>query len=81
MKELIYFKNKFPLEPLLPELQESEIYDIVKASDYTIEADDICEHDKIDNKVNIPDAVVFYNMGYDRARKEIAKKLEPIEKI
>jgi hypothetical protein len=80
MKELTYFKNKFPLEPLLPELKESEIRDIVEECDYTIEANEISNHDKLNNEVNIPDAVIFYNMGYYRAKQEIERKLELIEK-
>lgn len=72
------YLNLFPLEPLLPDLNEKEVQDIVNNCDYTYEADKICEADGIDNKVNIADATVFYIMGYEAARDIIIKKLKPL---
>ncbi|NMB83286.1 MAG: hypothetical protein GYA14_15870 [Ignavibacteria bacterium] len=72
------YLNLYPLEPLLPEIDESEVQKTVQDCDYTYEADKICEHDKIDNKVNIADATVFYMMGYEHARELIDRKLRPL---
>lgn len=78
MKTAEKYQNLFPLEPLLPDLDEGTVQDIVINCDYTDEADQICEMDKIDNKVNIADATVFYIMGYEAARDVINKKLRAI---
>lgn len=69
--------NKFPLEPLLPELDEKEVQVTVMTCDYTVEADDICEKDTHANFVNIADATVFYIMGYNEAMRIIGNKLKP----
>lgn len=79
MKPSERYISKYPLEKLLPSLDEKFIKEQVKNCDYTIEADNICQADKIDNKVNIADATVFFQMGYQYAANEIERKLEPIE--
>jgi hypothetical protein len=81
MKNAEVYTNRFPLEPLLPILDEKEVQTIVNDCDYTFESNRICEADKIDNKVNTADAVVFYQMGYEAARKVIESKLEPSKTI
>lgn len=79
MKPAEKYENLFPLEPLLPDLNDNAVQDIVNNCDYTDEADRICDIDGIDNKVNIADAIVFYIMGYEAAREEINKKLKAAE--
>jgi hypothetical protein len=80
MKQSEYYQNRFPYENMLPELNEKDVNIIVRDCDYTWESNRICEADKIDNKVNTADAVVFYTMGYEAAVKEIESRLIPIEK-
>lgn len=80
MKKSEYYQNLYPYEDILPELDEKEISDCVSDCDYTIEANKICEADKIDNKVNIADAIVFFQMGYKEAKDRVCKCLIPIEK-
>jgi hypothetical protein len=77
MKIVERYINKYPLEPLLPELDEKEVNKTVKECDYTFEANQICDVDKIDNRVNIADAEVFYTMGYNEAMRIINFKLKP----
>jgi len=75
-----YFQNIYPFEALLPDIKEEEIQGIVKDCDYTYEANLICEADNIDNEVNIPDAIVFYKMGYMAAQERIEKILRKAER-
>lgn len=79
MKPSEHYQNLFPLEPLLPDLDEMEVQVLVMTCDYTIEADEIAEEDEIPNGgVNTADATVFYMMGYERAQKELEKKLKTV---
>lgn len=79
MKIAETYKSRFPLEKLLPPLDEKFVQETVNDCDYTWEANKICVADKIDNKVNTADAAVFFEMGYNYAVAEIERKLEPIE--
>lgn len=73
-----HFINIFPLEKLLPDLDECDINAIVSNCDYTIEADQIAEsHNMHCCKVNIADAIVFYRMGYEAAQERINMILKP----
>lgn len=76
-----YYESKYPYEKLLPELDESEIEEIVSNCDYTFVANQIAINDYPNDpmtKVNTADAVVFYMMGYNAAKKRIDEILEPI---
>lgn len=73
------FENNYPLEDILPDLKEEDAQYIVNNCDYTYEANQICEKDDIDNKVNTADAMVFYMMGYEAAQHRINKVLKAKE--
>jgi len=77
LKRSQYYENIYPEEDIKPRLSERDIADIVANCDYRIEADAICEHDNIDNKVNTADAEVFFTIGYNTAYEEIFKQLKP----
>ena len=79
MKKAEYYINLFPLEDLLPKLDETEVQEIVRDCDYTFEANKICQLQGFDNKVNSLDAMVFYEMGYQAAYEVVKKKLKPLE--
>jgi len=84
MKKSEYYQNKFPLEDILPEIDEKSVNDIVNNCDYTFEADRIAIADFPDipqAKVNTADAIVFYQMGYEDAKNRIEKALKPINTI
>ena len=81
MKTSEYYKNKFPFEPLLPDLNETEVQDIINNCDYTIEANRIAGTDFPDDpacQINTADAAVFYIMGYEAAKERTGLVLEPI---
>ena len=79
MKKAEYYINLFPLEDLLPKLDETEVQEIVRDCDYTFEANKICQLQGFDNNVNSLDAMVFYEMGYQAAYEVVKKKLKPLE--
>lgn len=82
MKPSEFYRSKFPLEDILPPLNEKEVKEIVTECDYTQEADTIAANDfpgEPKYKVNRADAAVFYQMGYDAARERIDKILEPFQ--
>jgi hypothetical protein len=80
MKKSEWYKNQYPLEDILPELNEKEVEQIVSNCDYRIEADKIVAADNFGeiSCVNTADAVVFYKMGYEAAIERIEKVLKPI---
>ncbi len=81
MKISEYYKNKFPLEQLFPDPNETEVQDIINNCDYTIEANRIARTDFPDDpacQINTADAAVFYIMGYEAAKERIESVLEPI---
>jgi hypothetical protein len=74
------FKNEYPLEDILPDLNKSEVQDYVNNCDYTIDCNIIARSDFPDNpmaKVNTADAIEFYKMGYKAAQERINKVLKP----
>jgi hypothetical protein len=79
MKIIEFYRNKYPLEKLLPDLDEKDIQDIVNNHGYTIEADEITKKHGMTNFVNTADAMVFYAMGYEAAQKRIKEILEPLK--
>lgn len=76
MEKSEYYKNNYPLEDLLEDLNDSELNIIVRDCEYTIECDKIAV-DMDADCVNTSDAVVFYKMGYEHAKSIIEKKLSP----
>jgi hypothetical protein len=83
MKKSEYYKNEFPYDDIIPELDERKVQEIVNECDYTHEANLIALADFPETpqaKVNTADAAVFYKMGYDAAKYQIEKALKPIEK-
>jgi precorrin-6B methylase 1 len=76
MKKSEIYINEYPLEDLLPELDEKEVGKIVNSCDYNIEASQIAKEMNMP-EVNDADAVVFYTMGYEAAKKVLEKKLKP----
>ena len=81
MKISEYYKNNFPLEPLLKmdfNNDFNNIEKIVKSCDYTIEADGTAKNCEMP-MVNIYDAAIFYIMGFEAAMKRIEQCLIPIE--
>lgn len=82
MKPSQYYENLFPLEKLLPDLEERAVEVIVMECNYVFECDRIVKANDFPEtmKVNQADAVVFYKMGYEAAQDEIKRKLKPIEK-
>lgn len=73
------YENLYPYEKLLPDLEENAIQEIVESNDYTIEANEIADSmNEQGLEVNIPDAIVFFRLGYEYARNEINKKLKEI---
>ena len=79
MKKSEFYQNLFPLEDLLPKLQQSEIYEIIRSCDYNIEASQIAKSMGLP-EVNESDAFVFFQMGYQKAFEDLNKKLIPINK-
>ena len=80
MKLSEYYKNEFPLEQLLPDLDEKEVQKIVKNCSYRIEADMIAQDMAIEGTmVNQADAVVFYKMGYEAAQERLNLILKPVK--
>ena len=79
LKKSEFYKNRFPLEDLIPVIDEAEVQDIVVNCDYTFEANRICDADKSDNKVNTADAAVFFQMGYEYYIKILSEKLTPYQ--
>jgi hypothetical protein len=75
------YRNQFPLEQLLPDLDYDETVKIISESDYTIESDKIAIKDNFPEsmRVNQADAIVFYHMGYEAARERIEKVLIPVK--
>jgi len=77
MKKSEIYKNEYPLEDLLPELDEKEVMQIVSTCDYNIEASQIAKSMELP-EVNDEDARYFFTMGYEYAKEEVERKLKPI---
>lgn len=72
MKNAEVYTNRFPLEPLLPCLDEKEVQEFVNNCEYTFECNKIADiHGSIEQRINTADAVEFYKLGYEAARKVI----------
>lgn len=80
MKISEIYKSEFQLEPLLPDLEEKEVQEIVRTCNCVFECDKIVKADDFPEtkRVNQADAVVFYQMGYEAAQERINKILKPI---
>lgn len=81
MKTSQFYESAFPLEQVLPDLQELEVQEIVKNCDYTIEGNIVTQNTFPDNpelKINQADAVVFYKMGYEAAQERVKEILKPM---
>lgn len=75
------YRNRFPLEELLPTPVETDVEQIVANCDYTWEADKVSMADFPDDpmaRVNTADATVFFLVGYEAARKRLEEILQPI---
>lgn len=78
MKRSEKYQNLFPFEDLIIIPKEDEITEIVVNCDYTIESNKIDKLNRAYNKINISDAVVFFEMGIKAAIEQIEAKLTPI---
>lgn len=81
MKNSEYYRNNFPLEPLLKmdfDNDFNKVQKIVSSCDYTIESDETAKKCEMP-LVNTYDATIFYIMGYESAMKRIEQCLVPIE--
>jgi hypothetical protein len=81
MKNSELYRNEYPLESILPELDYDEVTNIIAECDYTIESDRIAVNDNFPEsmKVNQADAIVFYHMGYEAARRRLERVLIPMK--
>lgn len=71
MKPSEYYENRYPLEELLPELDDDKAYIELKEMGYVF---------KYDNQFSPSDnASAYYTLGYNRAKELIENKLIPKE--
>ena len=79
MKQSQFYENIYPFEPLFPDLNETEVTQMLADCDYIFEANKIASADFPDEpfaKINLADAFAFYQMGYNAAKERIEKCLK-----